>query len=346
MTCGEVMENLEFKALVVTEFKKKKFERKIQTRRIEDLPEGEVLVRVKYSSLNYKDAQSAIGNKGITPNYPHTPGIDAAGIVVESSVASFSPGDEVIVMEFDLGMGTDGGYGQYIRVPYSWVLHLPESLSLRESMIYGTGALTAAISIDKLMRNGLEPGLGEVLVTGATGGVGSMAVSILAKLGYQVVASTGKPEEAEFLKDLGAQEVLDRNLLSLDSFAHLGKARWAGVVDTVGGPTLSTAIRTVKTGGSVTCCGMVTAVDFRSSIFPFILRGVNLLGVDCVHVSTDHRKKMWELLTHDWKLDTLEILCTEGSLEDLDQQIDVMLAGKSKGRFIVNLELSSPIAVE
>ncbi|PCI22153.1 MAG: oxidoreductase [SAR324 cluster bacterium] len=332
------MDDQTFKALVVTEVEKGKFERSIQTKNISDLPEGDVLIQVHYSSLNYKDALSATGNKGVTQKFPHTPGIDAAGLVVESDNENFQPGDEVIVTGYDLGMNTAGGYGQYIRVSGDWVIHCPPTLDLKEAMVYGTAGLTAALSVDKLLQNGAKPEQGEILVTGATGGVGSVAVAILSKLGFDVVAATGKPEAADFLKKLGAKEVINRDDIVDDSKRPFLKPRWAGVVDTVAGATLETALKTLKPGGSVTCCGMITAMKFSASIFPFILRGVNLLGIDSVEIPKAYKVAMWKLMANEWKVDGLEELCTLGSLEDLDDRIEAILEGKAKGRFVVKLD--------
>jgi acrylyl-CoA reductase (NADPH) len=197
-----------FQALVVTETADKKYTREIKERTLHDLPDGEVLVRVKYSSLNYKDVLSVMGNKGVTKHYPHTPGIDAAGVVEESQSPDFTRGDEVIVTSYDLGMNTPGGFGQFIRVPAAWVVKRPEGLSLRESMIYGTAGFTAALSVYRLMGGGVKPDQGKILVSGATGGVGSIAVSLLAKEGYRVTAVSGRPETRDYLLEIGAQEVI------------------------------------------------------------------------------------------------------------------------------------------
>ncbi|MCP4297627.1 MAG: YhdH/YhfP family quinone oxidoreductase [Proteobacteria bacterium] len=332
------MEDQEFKALVVSETTKGVFERKIQTKKIGELPKNEVLIQVKYSSLNYKDALSATGNRGVTRNYPHTPGIDVAGLVADSDVSHIQPGDEVIVTGYDLGMNTPGGYGQYVRVPASWVVPCPAQLPLRDAMIFGTAGLTAALSVDKLLINGVDPDLGEILVTGSTGSVGSIAVALLSKLGFDVVAATGKKDEGDFLKKLGAKEIIDRDEILDDSKKPFLKPRWGGVVDTVAGNTLETAIKMTKPGGSITCCGMITGIDFKASIFPFILRGINLLGIDSVEVPLVYKQEIWGLLSDQWKLDCLDDLCVEGGLEELNSRIDLLLAGKAKGRFVVAME--------
>ncbi|MBC2581700.1 YhdH/YhfP family quinone oxidoreductase [Clostridium sp. DJ247] len=284
-----------FKAMVVNELEYNKFSREILTREISTLPEGDVLINVKYSSLNYKDALSSTGNKGVTKKYPHTPGIDASGIVIESTYKGFNAGDQVIVTGYDLGMNTSGGFGQYIRVPSDWVVKLPQNLSLKESMIYGTAGFTAALSIYKLITSGVSPNDGEILVTGATGGVGSITVSILNKLGYKVIAATGKPESKDMLLKLGAKDIILREELYDKSGRALLKGKWAGVIDTVGGNLLATAIKSTKYGGSVTCCGNVASHELSISVYPFILRGISVLGVDSVQCPMDLRLKIIHL---------------------------------------------------
>ncbi|MFB0963552.1 MAG: YhdH/YhfP family quinone oxidoreductase, partial [Pseudomonas sp.] len=237
-----------YQALWVTETPQ--FQQRVIERSLADLPDGEVLIRVHYSSLNYKDALSATGNRGVTRTFPHTPGIDAAGVVEHSKVAEFTAGDEVIVTGYDLGMNTYGGMAQYIRVPAAWVIKRPAGLSLRESMILGTAGLTAALCVDKLLRAGLTVDAGPVLVTGATGGVGSIAIVLLKQLGFDVTAVTGKTEQAEFLRQLGAKQVIDREALTVGTDKALLKPQWAGVVDTVGGDILFNAVKSLQYGAS------------------------------------------------------------------------------------------------
>lgn len=286
------MSTTQFKAMVVIELEGNKFSREIEQRDINSLPEGDVLIKVNYSSLNYKDALSSTGNKGVTRKYPHTPGIDAAGVVVESSNENFKEGSEVLVTGYDLGMNTSGGFSEYIRVPAEWVVMLPKGLSLEESMIYGTAGFTAALSVYKLVQSGVNPSDGEILVTGASGGVGSIAVGILSKLGYDVIAGTGKPEAREVLINTGAKDIILREELDDKSGKPMLKTRWAGVIDTVGGNILSTVIKATKYGGSVTACGNVASPEFSANVFPFILRGVNLLGVDSVQCPMDLRLRL------------------------------------------------------
>lgn len=332
------MENLTFRAMVVSETEDKKYIREIKEKTIADLPAGDVLIQVQYSSLNYKDALSASGNKGVTRKYPHTPGVDAAGVVTESQNPDFKPGDQVLVTGYDLGMNTPGGYAEYIRVPAAWVVRLPENLSLRESMIYGTAGFTAALSCYKMINNGVTPDKGPVLVTGATGGVGSIAVSILAKSGYEVVAVNGIVDEKDYLLELGAKEVISIEEADDKSGRPLLKPRWAGAIDTVAGNILATAIKTTQYGGSVTCCGNVGSAELHSSIYPFILNGVTLLGIDSVNCPVDVRLQVWQKIASDWKLDHLELITTElDSLESLDERMGLILHGKNKGRAIVKV---------
>ena len=326
-----------FKAMVVTETADQKFLRQVSQKSFVDLPAGELLIEVRYSSLNYKDALSATGHKGVTRNYPHTPGIDAAGVVAESANPEFAPGDRVIVTGFDLGMNTCGGFGQYIRVPASWAVRLPETLTLKESMAYGTAGFTAALSVWKMEQHGLSKEQGEVLVTGATGGVGSLAVGILAKTGFDVVALTGKTGEKEFLLGLGAKEVIPRDSFTDTSGRALLKPRWAAVVDTVGGGFLSTAIKSTKYGGVVACCGMVASGELFTTVYPFILRGVSLLGIDSVECPMDVRLLIWKKISQEWKLDLSGGLFSECALEELDDKIALILAGKITGRVVVRL---------
>jgi len=325
-----------FKGMVVSETAEKTFPREIRERALSDLPAGELIIEVKYSSLNYKDALSATGNKGVTRKYPHTPGIDAAGVVADSTTKLFAVGDQVTVTGFDLGMNTSGGFSQYISVPALWATKLPQGLSLKESMSHGTAGLTAALCIIRLMASGLTKDSGEVLVTGATGGVGSIAVAILAKLGFNVVAATGKSSEHNFLTGLGAKTIISREEANDTSGRPLQKPRWAGVVDTVGGNILATALKTAKYSGLVAACGNAMSADLNVNVFPFILRGVSLLGVDSVEIPMRARQMAWSKLAGDWKID-LSSIVTEVSLEELNPQIDAILKGGVRGRVVVDL---------
>ncbi len=331
------MKHRTFKAMVVTQAEDNKFSRQITERNIDELPDGDLLVRVKYSSLNYKDVLSATGNRGVTKKYPHTPGIDAAGVVEKSQTDKFKVGEEVIVTSYDLGMNTSGGFGQYIRVPSDWVVTKPDNLSLRESMIYGTAGFTAALSVYRLVDFGVTPNQGQILVSGATGGVGSIAVSILSKAGYEVVAVNGKEDQTDYLLEIGANDVISIEDATNKSGKPLLKALWAGAIDAVGGDMLATTIKSIKHGGGVTCCGNVGSHDLPLNVYPFILRGVTLMGIDSQNCPMPTRTKVWEKIASDWKIDRLEPITTEVALEELSDRIELLLQRKHRGRTIVKL---------
>ncbi len=329
---------MKFKSLYVTENENNEYTREIVERDIESLPEGDVLIRVHYSSLNYKDALSCIGNKGVTRKYPHTPGVDAAGIVEESSSSEFKIGTKVIVTGYDLGMNTSGGLSQYIRVPAKWVVPLPENLTMREAMTYGTAGFTAALSVLELVKHGVTPDKGEILVTGASGGVGSISVSILKKAGYTVTAVTGLDDRSEFLKSLGADNIISREQADDTSGRPMLKAQFAGAIDTVGGNILATAIKSISYQGTVTTCGLTQSVDVPITVFPFILRGVNLIGIDSVELPVELKKETWSKIASEWKLDNLDKVVNEITLEEVSDVVDLMLNGKSRGRNIVRID--------
>jgi len=330
------MDKLSYRALIVDETQKNKFSRQIKEAFTSDLPDNEVLIRVHYSSLNYKDALSATGNRGVTKEYPHTPGIDAAGIVEESRVDTVKKGEKVIVTSYDLGMNTKGGFGQYICVPAEWVVKLPQGLNLKQSMIFGTAGFTAGMSIFKLTRT-IRPEHGGILVTGATGGVGSIAAAILSHLGYSVTAVSGKIDTT-FLKKLGVNEIINRDDFLKNTAPPILKPQWAGAVDTVGGEILATAIKSIKPDGIVTCCGNVASPDLPINVFPFILRGVSLLGIDSQNCPMEFRLKIWEKLATDWKFNLLESIYNEISLDKSDNKIYHILKGELQGRTLINLD--------
>jgi putative YhdH/YhfP family quinone oxidoreductase len=325
----------QFKAMIVEKSADKQFTRRIGNRTLDELPEGPLLIKVQYSSLNYKDALSATGNPGVTRNFPHTPGIDAAGEVIEDSSGTFRPGDQVVVTGWDLGMNTAGGYGEYVRIPAEWAISLPQGLTLRDSMILGTAGFTAGLSVHALAER-VTTDAGEILVTGATGGVGSVAVAILAKAGYQVVAVTGKSEQVEFLKGLGAGEVISREALMENAERPMMKERWAGAVDVVGGEMLAAVLKSTRYGGTVTCCGLVGSPELPVNVFPFILRGVSLLGIDSVQCPNEPRLAVWNKLANEWKVD-LETLVSEVPVEELESSIQSILKGGLSGRVLVKL---------
>jgi len=327
------MEKNQFKAFVVTE-KENNFIGEITQRNLSDLPNGELLIKVHYSSLNYKDALSVSGNRGVTKNYPHTPGIDAVGVIVESEDSTFSINEEVIVTSYDLGMNTDGGFGEYIRVPSSWVVKLPKGLSMKEAMIYGTAGLTAGISILRLTQL-IKPNDGDIVVTGATGGVGSLSIAILNKLGYFVTAVTGKESEKEKLIELGAKNVISRSEFENTDKRPLLKPLYIGAIDTVGGTILENIIKTTIPGGVVTCCGNVASPRLDLTVFPFILRGVTLIGIDSQNYPMSSREIVWEKLAGPWKSEVLLNSYEEITLDKINEKVELMLKGKLKGRTII-----------
>lgn len=324
-----------FKAFRVTEVAEKKFSAQVSEISIDNLPAGEVLIQVRYSSLNYKDALSATGNKGVTRHYPHTPGIDAAGVVETSADDRFHTGDRVLVTSYDLGMNTDGGFAEYVRVPADWVVPLPAGMTLRESMIYGTAGLTAGLSVHQLIKHDITPDKGPVVVTGASGGVGSMAVAVLGKLGYEVIAVSGKPSFYDQLRALGAAECLDRSELDDQSGRPLLRAKFAGAVDTAGGNMLATILKMLDVNGVATCCGLVQSPKLPTTVFPFILRGVSLIGIDSEKCGLDLRTEIWNHLARDWKVHFPEDLVEEVSLDGLRAKIDQILRGAIAGRVLV-----------
>ena len=312
------------------------FSRGVQMLARDTLPDGELTVQVAYSSLNYKDALSATGNPGVTKSYPHTPGIDAAGTVTESRDGRFNVGDEVIVTSYDLGMNTPGGFGELIRVPAAWALPLPAGLSLREAMVLGTAGLTAGLSLDALLKHGLTPDSGPVVVTGASGGVGSVAVALLAQAGFETLASTGTEAAHDWLKDLGAAAIIPRDELSAASPKPLLKARFAGAVDTVGGEILTNVVKSLSYRGAAAACGLVAGPELSLSVYPFILRGVSLLGIDSAECPMDVRRRVWEKLAGDWKVD-LKSVTREVTLDELSGAVDEILAGQIQGRVVVKV---------
>ena len=302
------------------------------------LTQGQVLIKVHYSSLNYKDALSASGNKGVTRNYPHTPGIDAVGTIVSSESNKFKVEDKVIVTSYDLGMNTDGGFGQYIQVPEDWAVKLPENLSMKEAMIIGTAGLTAGISVLRLSET-VKPEDGPIVVSGATGGVGSLSIAILKKIGYKTAAITGKETERDFLMKLGADEVIMRKDFEEPEKRPLLTPAFAGAIDTVGGVILENIIKSISPMGVVTCCGNVASPKLDLTVFPFILRGISLIGIDSQNYPMNYREKVWDKLSNDWKTDTLTETCTEITLNELEEKIELMLKGKLKGRTVVKMDL-------
>jgi acrylyl-CoA reductase (NADPH) len=301
-----------------------------------DLPAGDVTIAVAWSGLNYKDGLACHENGQVVRSYPMVPGIDLAGTVVASSDTRFQPGDDVLATSFDLGVQHWGGFAARARVPADWVVPLPAGLSVRESMILGTAGLTAAMALARLEQHGLRPGRGPVLVTGASGGVGSAAVAILAKAGYEVAASTGKPEAAAYLQELGAAEIIDRAEMAEAPDRPLDKQRWAGVVDSVGGTTLARALTQVRQGGAAAAIGLAGGAALPTSVHPFILRGVSLLGIDSAWWPAAERPALWQRLATDWRPAQLEAMVDrEVGLADVPEQAARILAGGVRGRVLV-----------
>jgi putative YhdH/YhfP family quinone oxidoreductase len=329
------MKNIPFSAYWITEESDGTFKSQVIQRNTGDLPQNGVLIKVAYSSLNYKDALSATGNKGVTRRYPHTPGIDAAGFVAESSSPDFKPGDQVIVTGYDLGMNTMGGFGEYINVLPEWVVPLPSGLSLKDSMILGTAGFTAALSVHHLIRCGQKTSDGPLLITGATGGVGSLSVAIASKTGFDVTASTGKKDENEYLINIGAKTIIDRSAVDDHSGRMLLRPQWAGAIDTVGGNTLATILKSLKPHGNVACCGNVASPLLNTSVFPFILNGVNLLGINSATTPMQLRKTLWEKLAYEWKPDFQVLKTQTAGLDSMHRSIEKILEGGITGRVVL-----------
>lgn len=308
----------------------------IQAMPFTNLNHNEVLVKVHYSSLNYKDALSASGNKGVTRNYPHTPGIDAVGTIEKSNSTTFNVGDEVIVTSYDLGMNTDGGFAEYIQVPAAWTVKLPKEMTMKEAMIYGTAGLTAGISVLRLTEL-VKPTDGKIAVSGATGGVGALSVSLLSKLGYTVVAITGKATECDYLIGLGAEEVLLRSEIESFDQKPLLKPLFAGAIDTVGGVILENIIKSTAPMGAITCCGNVASPQMNLTVFPFILRGVTLIGIDSQNYPMQYREQVWNKLAQEWKPTPLDNTCHTISIDDIPKYIAHMLKGQLVGRTVISI---------
>ncbi len=300
-----------------------------------DLPPGEVLIATEWSSLNYKDALACQAHPGVVRKLPHVPGIDCAGTVLASESPQFTAGQSVLVTGYDLGSGRWGGWSAQVRVPAAWVVPIPAGLTAETAMLYGTAGFTAAQSVHRLRQHGVTPDHGDVVVTGATGGVGCLAVAILAKLGYQVTAVTGKPERATLLEELGAARILDRDAVHDTSGKTLLPARWAGAVDTVGGNTLATLLRATQHRGCVTACGLVAGDQLPLTVYPFILRGVTLSGIDSAQCPPASRLQIWQHLAGDWKPDGLQALAQKVALPEVLDKVQAMLAGQTWGRILV-----------
>jgi acrylyl-CoA reductase (NADPH) len=326
------------KAFVVEKVGDKEFASEIKELPTPKCADNEVVIKVTYSSLNYKDALSSVGNPGVTRKFPHVTGIDVAGTVYESTSPIFKVGERVLVTGYDMGMNTDGGHAQFVKVPASWIARIPDSISDKEIMTFGTAGLTAALSINELITNHIKPESGDILVTGATGGVGSIAVSILSKLGYNITAISGKKEKVEYLKRIGANEVISREEFEEASNKPLLSEKYAGVVDTVGGNILAQALKQVKYDGVVTCCGLTSSHELNTNVFPFILRGVRLIGIDSVECKLEKKQAAWEKLASRWKINNLASLTNEITLNEIKDAYELLLSGKAVGRYLVKIK--------
>jgi len=325
------------KAFVVNKTQEATFVSGIEQIEIPTIGANEVLIKASYSSLNFKDALSSVGNPGVTRNFPHVTGIDVAGIIEESNSEDFKKGDEVLVTGYDMGMNSDGGHQSFVKVPSSWVVKKPSNITDKEIMTYGTAGLTAGLSVNELLNNGITPESGEILVTGATGGVGSIAVSILSKLGFEVVAISGKEDKIPFLKELGAKEVILRKDFDIENKKPMGRERFAGVVDTVGGNILAESLKVLKYDGVATCCGLTSSFALNTNVFPFILRGARLIGIDSVECKIDKKLAVWNKLANEFSIDSLTEITNEILLEDLPEAYQSLLDGKAVGRYVVKI---------
>lgn len=306
----------------------------VEDRPIEALQAGEVLVQVRYSSLNYKDALSANGHPGVSRVFPHVTGIDAIGTVVESNYERLHAGDRALITGFDFGMNHPGGHQQYVAVPGEWVVKV-DALEDAHYMLYGTAGLTAALSVYEIVQSNPQQEA-PILVTGATGGVGSVAVALLAQLGYRITAMTGKTDQEDMLKSIGATEVVNRDALAANKRPMLSK-EYGGVIDTVGGEPLAEALKRIRYGATVTCCGLTSSADLHTSVYPFILRSVRLIGIDSVLCSLTHRQKMWQLLENEWRISTQQFPHTIISLDKVVEYYPRFLAGTVAGRIVIQL---------
>lgn len=324
-----------FNALVVDK-SENDFSVEIKDLTLDDLPEGEVTIKVAYSSVNYKDGLAAIPDGKVIRNYPFVPGIDLAGTVISSTDDRFKEGDEVIATSYEIGVSHYGGFSEYARIKADWIVPLPDGLTLKEAMAYGTAGFTAALSIEQLEKHDVTPDKGNILVTGATGGVGSLAVSMLAKLGFDVTASTGKESEQQYLKDLGAKEIISREDINPEKIRPLDKQKWTGAIDAVGGNTLATILSQTKYGGTVTVCGNAGGMNVSTTVFPFILRGINLIGIDSVYYPMEQRKQLWKRMATELKPDTLlSDIGQEITLDELPETLENILKGNIRGRTLV-----------
>ncbi len=332
------MTNSHFDAFVVRETAEGRFEGAVESKGSDELPEGSLRIQVDYSSLNYKDALSASGNRGVTRHYPHTPGIDAAGVVLESADPRWKAGDPALVTGYDLGMNTSGGFGQQIRIPAEWALPLPGGLNAEDAMALGTAGFTAAICLDRLIGHSLKPDHGPILVTGGSGGVGTVAILLLKKLGYRVEAMNGRTDRTPYLSSLGVDEILDPASVIDSSSKPLLRGRWVGAVDTVGGDILASVLKQIQKRGIVACCGNAASHVLQTTVLPFILNGITLTGTDSANAPQDERERLWNRLATDWSLPGLSRHVREIGLGQLDSELKQMLGSTPPGRVRLRLK--------
>ena len=325
-----------FNSLVLNKTDDQKATGKVEVITVSDLPEGDVLINIDYSTINYKDALAITSSSPIIKNYPMVPGIDFSGTVEETSNNNFKIGDKVILNGFGVGEKYWGGLSQKARVNGDWLVKLPEKFTTKQAMAIGTAGYTAMLCVLALEKNGVTPEKGEILVTGATGGVGSVAISLLAKLGYNVTASSGRAIHSEYLKSLGAKTVIDRKELS-EKGRPLGKEIWAGAIDSVGSHTLANICASIKYGGTVAACGLAQGYDLPTTVMPFILRNVTLAGVDSVYCPIEERTVAWERLAQDLNLAHLDSMITTITLSEVVSTANSMLSGKTHGRILVDV---------
>jgi acrylyl-CoA reductase (NADPH) len=302
---------------------------------LDQLPAGDVLIEVSASSINYKDALACRAHAGVVKQLPHIPGIDCAGRVVESSSPEYKPGDSVLIAGYALGAEHWGGWSRYVRAPAEWIVRMPEGFAPDEAMTYGTAGFTAAQCVDRILNHGIRPDQGEIVVTGATGGVGCLAVALLAKLGFRIAAVTGKPEHAATLQKVGASSILPREEVDQPNDRPLLGSRWAAAVDTVGGNILNTLLRTAAYRGCVTACGLVAGDQLPATVYPFLLRGITLYGIDSAKCPREPRLEIWRKLSTEWKLTNLDLVRRDVTFRELPDAVEAMLAGKSFGRVLV-----------
>ena len=304
---------------------------------LQDLDPGEVVIRAAYSSVNYKDALAATGVGKVIRRFPCVGGIDVAGVVVSSTDARFNPDDKVLVTGYEMGVAHDGGFSELVRVPGDWVVHLPLGLSLHDAMTIGTAGFTAALSLYRLQQNDVKPENGKVVVTGATGGVASLAINMLSHLGYHVVAVTGKESEHDYLKSLGAAEIMSRSEIDLNGTRPLEKALWAAAVDSVGGATLAWLTRTMQQNGVIASFGNAGGVELNTTVLPFILRGVRLIGIDSAATAMPLRREIWHKLANEWRPPMLAVIVHTVDFEQLPQVFQNMMNGNSHGRTVIKI---------